>query len=79
MDTDYVQRFLFENLDVRGRLVCLTNAWRRMTEGRGYPAPISSTIADGVSCSSSSLRNRAGCSDGDAISSQRRSSRSPSK
>src|SRR5512143_571178 len=37
MDTDYVQRFLFENLDVRGRLVCLTGAWRRMTEGRGYP------------------------------------------
>ena len=40
MDTDYVQRFLFENLDVRGRLVCLTGAWQRMTEGRGYPAPI---------------------------------------
>jgi molecular chaperone Hsp33 len=37
MNTDYVQRFLFENLDVRGRLVCLTGAWRRMTEGRGYP------------------------------------------
>jgi molecular chaperone Hsp33 len=37
MQTDYVQRFLFENLDVRGRLVCLTGAWRRMTEGRGYP------------------------------------------
>ena len=40
VDTDYVQRFLFENLDVRGRLVCLTGAWQRMTEGRGYPAPI---------------------------------------
>ena len=40
MQTDYVQRFLFENLDVRGRLVCLTGAWQRMTEGRGYPAPI---------------------------------------
>ena len=40
MRTDYVQRFLFENLDIRGRLVCLTGAWRRMTEGRGYPARI---------------------------------------
>lgn len=40
MQTDYVQRFLFENLDVRGRLVCLTGAWQRMTEGRGYPAPV---------------------------------------
>ena len=37
MQTDYVQRFLFENLDVRGRLVCLTGAWRKMTDGRGYP------------------------------------------
>ena len=40
MQTDYVQRFLFENLDIRGRLVCLTGAWRRMTEGRGYPTRI---------------------------------------
>ena len=40
MQTDYVQRFLFENLDVRGRLVCLTGAWQRMTEGRAYPAPV---------------------------------------
>ena len=40
MQTDYVQRFLFENLDIRGRLVCLTGAWRRMTEGRAYPEPV---------------------------------------
>jgi molecular chaperone Hsp33 len=37
MRTDYVQRFLFEQLAIRGRLVCLTGAWRRMLEGRGYP------------------------------------------
>ncbi len=37
MQTDYVQRFLFENLDIRGRLVCLTRAWRPMLRGRGYP------------------------------------------
>ena len=40
MQTDYVQRFLFENLDIRGRLVCLTGAWRRMTEGRDYPLQV---------------------------------------
>ena len=44
MRTDYVQRFLFENLDVRGRLVCLTAAWRRMTDGRGYPARIAELL-----------------------------------
>ena len=40
MRTDYVQRFLFEDLDIRGRLVCLTSAWRAMLEGRGYPPEI---------------------------------------
>jgi molecular chaperone Hsp33 len=44
MQTDYVQRFLFEDLDVRGRLVCLTTAWRRMTEGRGYPPAIAELL-----------------------------------
>jgi molecular chaperone Hsp33 len=37
MHTDYVQRFLFEHLAIRGRLVCLSAAWKRMIEGRGYP------------------------------------------
>jgi molecular chaperone Hsp33 len=40
LETDYVQRFVFENLAIRGRLVCLTGAWTKMTEGRRYPAPI---------------------------------------
>jgi molecular chaperone Hsp33 len=44
MQTDYVQRFLFENLDIRGRLVCLTGAWQRMLDGRGYPADIVSLL-----------------------------------
>jgi len=44
VNTDYVQRFLFEQLDIRGRLVCLTGAWRRMTEGRGYPAQIAELL-----------------------------------
>ena len=40
MQTDYVQRFLFEDLGIRGRLVCLTGAWQRMLDGRGYPERI---------------------------------------
>jgi molecular chaperone Hsp33 len=44
MQTDYVQRFLFEQLDIRGRLVCLTRAWQHMLEGRGYPSGIASLL-----------------------------------
>jgi len=44
LQTDYVQRFLFEQLDIRGRLVCLTGAWQRMLEGRGYPERIVSLL-----------------------------------
>ncbi len=44
MQTDYVQRFIFEHLDIRGRLVCLTGAWTKMVEGRGYPARIAELL-----------------------------------
>jgi molecular chaperone Hsp33 len=44
MQTDYVQRFLFENLDIRGRLVCLTAAWQRMLDGRDYPEDIATLL-----------------------------------
>ena len=44
MQTDYVQRFMFENLDIRGRLLCLTGAWQRMLDGRGYPEDIVSLL-----------------------------------
>jgi molecular chaperone Hsp33 len=44
MQTDYVQRFLFENLDIRGRLVCLTAAWQRMLDGRDYPDEIAALL-----------------------------------
>ena len=40
MQTDYLQPFLFENLDIRGRLVCLSGSWGEMLEGRSYPAPV---------------------------------------
>ena len=48
MQTDYVQRFLFENLDIRGRLVCLTGAWRRIAEGRGYPEPVAELLGQSI-------------------------------
>ena len=44
MQTDYGQRFLFEQLGIRGRLVCLSQAWRAMTEGRGYPPHIAELL-----------------------------------
>jgi molecular chaperone Hsp33 len=44
VQTDYVQRFLFENLDIRGRLVCLSGSWQRMLDGRGYPEDIASLL-----------------------------------
>ena len=44
MQTDYVQRFIFENLDIRGRLVCITQAWQRMLDGRRYPQHIAALL-----------------------------------
>ncbi|HEX6691157.1 MAG TPA: Hsp33 family molecular chaperone HslO [Burkholderiales bacterium] len=44
MRTDYVQRFLFEDLDIRGRLTCLTGAWQRMLDGRGYPENVATLL-----------------------------------
>jgi molecular chaperone Hsp33 len=44
VQTDYVQRFLFEDLDIRGRLVCLTQSWQHMVAGRGYPDRILSLL-----------------------------------
>ncbi len=35
---DQVQRFLFEDLDIRGALVQLGSSWRQMQAGRGYGA-----------------------------------------
>jgi len=44
MQTDYVQRFIFEELDIRGRLVCLTGAWQRMVDGRRYPDSVAELL-----------------------------------
>jgi molecular chaperone Hsp33 len=35
-----VQRFLFEELDIRGSLVRLRRAWQQMIAGRGYAEPV---------------------------------------
>jgi molecular chaperone Hsp33 len=37
---DGVRRFLFDELAVRGAVVRLDAVWRRLMDGRGYPAPI---------------------------------------
>jgi len=42
--TDYVQRFLFEELVIRGRLTCLTGAWQRMLDGRRYPDNVAALL-----------------------------------
>jgi len=48
MQTDYVQRFLFERLDIRGRLVSLTGAWRELLAGRDYPEPVVALLGETV-------------------------------
>jgi molecular chaperone Hsp33 len=49
MNTDYIQRFLFEDLDIRGRLVCLTGAWRPMHEDRRYPEAVRNLLGNAAS------------------------------
>ncbi|ACK54785.1 Hsp33 family molecular chaperone HslO [Thauera aminoaromatica] len=36
LPTSYVQRFLLEDLDIRGAVVRLTDVWEAMQDGRGY-------------------------------------------
>jgi molecular chaperone Hsp33 len=62
MQTDYVQRFLFDSLDIRGRLVCLTGAWRRMTERRGYPAAVTELLGQTTAVATLLGANRKGAS-----------------
>lgn len=48
---DYVQRFLFEHLDIRGRLVVLDEAWRSMLSGRDYANNIATLLGHTVAVS----------------------------
>ncbi|UJP04865.1 MAG: Hsp33 family molecular chaperone HslO [Nitrosomonas sp.] len=38
--SNYLQRFMLENLDIRGAVVHLDSIWRQMTTGRNYPSPV---------------------------------------
>lgn len=60
MAPDYVQRFVFEQLNVRGRLLCLTGAWRRMLEGRDYPAQVAALLGHATALTVLLAANRKG-------------------
>lgn len=44
MQADYVQRFLFEDLDIRGRLACLSASWASMLDSRDYPPAVAELL-----------------------------------
>ncbi len=41
---DYVQRFLFDDLDIRGAVVRLGPVWRQLLTNRDYPATVSALL-----------------------------------
>ena len=43
---NYVQRFLLENLDIRGAVVHLDSIWQQMTDGRNYPQPVTQLLGE---------------------------------
>ena len=45
-DQDFVARFLFEELDIRGAFVRLGKAWRGMQERRGYAATVRDLLGE---------------------------------
>lgn len=44
--SNYVQRFLLENLDIRGAVVHLDSVWRAMLTGRHYPQTVSQLLGE---------------------------------
>ena len=42
--TDYVQRFLFDDLDIRGAVVRLGPIWQQLLTGRDYPAAVTTLL-----------------------------------
>jgi molecular chaperone Hsp33 len=46
MQTDCVQPFLFEHLDIRGALVSLDKTWRELSGNRGYPANVGRILGE---------------------------------
>ncbi|MDV6345604.1 Hsp33 family molecular chaperone HslO [Nitrosomonas sp. Is37] len=43
---NYVQRFLLENLDIRGAVVHLDSVWQQMLQNRNYPASVVQLLGD---------------------------------
>jgi len=43
---NYVQRFLLENLDIRGAVVHLDSVWQKMLKDRRYPEPIMQLLGE---------------------------------
>ncbi|MDX9995120.1 MAG: Hsp33 family molecular chaperone HslO [Rhodocyclaceae bacterium] len=43
---DYVRRFLFEQLDIRGAIVALGNAWHEMHAGRDDPPAVTALLGE---------------------------------
>ncbi len=43
---NYVQRFLLENLDIRGAVVHLDSVWQQMLAGRNYPHPVTQLLGE---------------------------------
>lgn len=46
MQTDCVQPFLFDHLDIRGALVSLDNTWRELAADRGYPTQVKRVLGE---------------------------------
>lgn len=44
--SNYVQRFLLENLDIRGAVVHLDTVWQDMLAGRNYPLPVTQLLGE---------------------------------
>lgn len=37
---NYLQRFLLEDLDIRGAIIHLDSVWQQILAGRNYPTPV---------------------------------------
>ena len=46
LPTSYVQRFLLEELDIRGAVVRLDDVWKAMQVGRDYPEPVARLLGE---------------------------------
>lgn len=45
-DTDFTQRFIFDERDVRGELVCLESSYARVLEKHPYPQPVAQLLGE---------------------------------